>query len=242
MLVKNCPVVDERNLTAVCPGYTVNAMLGDHQVSDELERERRYWREHRSAQVSAGSLARIADAVLQWHTRHDSGLELGCGEGMLLPLLPGAVGIDSALPGLRVAEVKHALVTCADSTGLPFDTARFSYVVTNSLHHMPLERSLAEVRRVLAPGGRFYCTEPNRWHPYRLLGGRGTGGEIVGDTGFFPYRLAASCRRQGFTVESVVPITLEIEPITWRSRLQRMIGRIPVSCCQSWFLLIASRR
>ena len=217
-------------------------MLEDHLAADELDREREYWQVHRSAQLSAGSLARIADAVLRQHAPNDPGLELGCGEGMLLPLLPGAVGIDYALSGLRVAAAERALVSCADSAALPFETVRFSYVVTNSLHHMPLRRTLAEVHRVLMPGGRFYCAEPNRWHPYRLFGGRSAGGEIVGDTGFFAHRLAGICRQQGFTVESVAPITLVIEPITWRSRLQRLVGRIPVSCCQSWFLLVASRQ
>jgi len=217
-------------------------MLEDHQGTGELEREHQYWQVHRSAQLSGGSLARIAGAVLRQQAPHEAGLELGCGEGMLLPLLPGAVGIDYALPGLRVAAARQTLVMCADSASLPFDTAQFSYVVTNSLHHMPLQQTLAEVRRVLAPGGRFYCAEPNRWHLYRFFGGRGAGGEIVGDTGFFPRRLAATCRRQGFTVEKVVPITLLVEPVTWRSRLQRLVGRIPISCCQSWFLLIASRQ
>ena len=225
-----------------CSSYTVGAMLEDHHRSDELEHERQYWQAHRSAQLSAGSLTRIADAVLRRHSMQDPGLELGCGEGMLLPLLQGAVGIDYALPGLRVAAAKHNLVMCADSTGLPFDAARFSYVVTNSLHHMPLERTLAEVRRVLAPGGRFYCTEPNRWHPYRLFGGRGPGGEIAGDGGFFPRRLAAVCREQELIVESVEPITLVVEPVTWRGRLQQLVVQIPVSCFQSWFLLSALRQ
>jgi SAM-dependent methyltransferase len=216
-------------------------MLKDHQDIDKLERERQYWQVHRSAQLSADSLSRIAGAVLRRQAPHEAGLELGCGEGMLLPLLPGAVGIDYALPGLRVAAAKYAPITCADSASLPFAAARFSYVVTNSLHHMPLQQTLAEVRRVLSPGGRFYCAEPNRWHLYRLLGGRSGGAEIAGDAGFFPQRLAAICRRQGFVVESVVPITLVVEPVTWRARLQRLIGRIPVRCFQTWFFLSASR-
>lgn len=224
-----------------CSGYTVGDMLEDNTGGDELEREQQYWREHRSARLSAGSLTRIAGAVLRQQSPDEPGLELGCGEGMLLPLLPGAVGIDYVLPGLRVAATTHAPVMCADSTGLPFANARFSYVVTNSLHHMPLQRTLAEVRRVLEPGGRFYCIEPNRWHLYRLLKGRSGEGEIAGDTGFFPHRLAHMCRRQGFLVERVLPITLEVEPITWRTRLQRLVGKIPFSCCQSWFLLSASR-
>jgi SAM-dependent methyltransferase len=222
-------------------GYTVGAMLKEDKGGDELEREQQYWREHRSARLSSGSLARIAGAVLRQQSPDKPGLELGCGEGMLLPLLPGAVGIDYVLSGLRVAATTRTPVMCADSTGLPFANARFSYVVTNSLHHMPLERTLAEVRRVLEPGGRFYCVEPNRWHLYRLLSGRGGNGEIAGDTGFFPHRLAGMFRRQGFLVDRLLPIILEVEPVTWRTRLQRLVGRIPISCFQSWFLLSASR-
>jgi SAM-dependent methyltransferase len=217
-------------------------MLEVSQDIDEAERERQYWRVHRSAQLGAGSLARIVDAVFRCQAPDDPGLELGCGEGRLLPLLPGAVGIDFALRGLRAAAARQAPVMCADSASLPFDSARFAYVVTNSLHHMPLERTLAEVRRVLAPGGRLFCCEPNRWHPYRLVRKAGAGREIVGDGGFYPKRLVAVCRQQGFRVEHVATMTLEVEPVTWRSRLQRIVGKIPVSCCQTWFLLTARRR
>jgi len=39
-----------------------------------------------------------------------------------------------------------------------------------SLHHLsPFEDALAEIDRVLAPGGSFFCIEPNFYHPQRRL-------------------------------------------------------------------------
>jgi SAM-dependent methyltransferase len=39
-----------------------------------------------------------------------------------------------------------------------------------TLHHLfPIEDSLAEISRILIPGGVFYCVEPNFLHPQRFF-------------------------------------------------------------------------
>ena len=93
-------------------------------------------------------------------------LDLGCAEGATLWHLrppPGAVGLDvfetklafarEAVPGVRFVQ--------GSAYALPFDDARFDHVlVRDVIHH--LERpadALAEIRRVLEPGGRLDVLE-----------------------------------------------------------------------------------
>lgn len=55
----------------------------------------------------------------------------------------------------------------ASANSLPFAQESFDLVTANMvLEHLPDPRSaLAEIRRVLAPGGRFLFVTPNRWNP-----------------------------------------------------------------------------
>jgi ubiquinone/menaquinone biosynthesis C-methylase UbiE len=96
-------------------------------------------------------------------------LDVGCGPGgitlLLAAELDGAhvTGVDLARHMLVLAEEKrtaspHATRLAfrhADAKGLPFDDASFDAVVSNTiLHHVPEPLAfLAEVRRVLRPGG-----------------------------------------------------------------------------------------
>ncbi|OGG02634.1 MAG: hypothetical protein A3F83_03355 [Candidatus Glassbacteria bacterium RIFCSPLOWO2_12_FULL_58_11] len=97
-------------------------------------------------------------------------LDLGCGDGILVKNL-FAEKIDAGLdpdPGelerARRLGVYKELIQCrADSIPKP-DTS-FNTVISNSvLEHIPsLEPVFREVYRVLAPGGRFYCTVPSNY-------------------------------------------------------------------------------
>jgi ubiquinone/menaquinone biosynthesis C-methylase UbiE len=97
-------------------------------------------------------------------------LDLGCGTGTLLAAVaaatPGAtlVGLDLSPDMLRVAQGRvrsGTLLVTADVASLPFTSESFDVVVSSSsVHHWAVpERALAEVRRVLAPGGRFAVTD-----------------------------------------------------------------------------------
>ncbi|MEO7330021.1 MAG: class I SAM-dependent methyltransferase, partial [Minicystis sp.] len=99
-------------------------------------------------------------------------LDLGCGEGATLFHLgepEGAVGVD--LFEDKIALARKALPRCtfvaASALDLPFEAGSFDHVlVRDVIHHIPEPaRLIAEVRRVLAPGGRVDVLEPCRYNP-----------------------------------------------------------------------------
>jgi len=101
-----------------------------------------------------------------------------CGDGAFAALgWPGekfAAGCDLAAPSIAQARRgarHHRLDVCDAAQRLPYDDAAFDLVFNNSaLEHIPdLDRTLAEVARVVRPGGRFAFNVLNRryfdWWP-----------------------------------------------------------------------------
>lgn len=111
-------------------------------------------------------------------TAADRVLDLGCGIGNILIALAEridfvhpAVGVDVS-PTLiemgkreidRAGLTKKIQLQVTAATGLPFPDARFDVVLTSHvikhLDDSALDKTLAEVHRVLAPGGRFLLWE-----------------------------------------------------------------------------------
>lgn len=99
-------------------------------------------------------------------------VEIFCGRGNGMRALEAlgfgnVIGVDLSLRLLRRYDGGAAL-QCADCRRLPLaNTARDLAIVHGGLHHLPelpgdLERTLAEVHRVLRPGGRLIAVEPWR--------------------------------------------------------------------------------
>lgn len=99
----------------------------------------------------------------------DRVLDLACGTGDLLFAAAGrartAVGLDITHRMLQLARSKRAarLVT-GDMLALPFPDASFTVVTTGyGLRNVPdLPAAIAEIRRVLEPGGRLLSLDFNR--------------------------------------------------------------------------------
>ena len=93
-------------------------------------------------------------------------LEIGCGTGQMLPLYREATGVVAFDPNR--ASLDRARRRCpgagllvADAQRIPFTDASFDTVVSGLVFcSVPdAERGLAEVRRVLRPGGRLLMLE-----------------------------------------------------------------------------------
>jgi SAM-dependent methyltransferase len=92
-------------------------------------------------------------------------LDVGCGEGQVSRLaaaIPGverAIGVDPTWAQLRVAAERGAGVayTRATASALPFPPSAFDAVIACLVfeHIEQVDIAIAEVGRVLAPGGRF---------------------------------------------------------------------------------------
>jgi SAM-dependent methyltransferase len=170
-------------------------------------------------------------------------LELGAGGGFLGAELRARgfaqlVLTDltaTALAALR-ARVPDALFAAADAARLPFGDATFDAVVSSDLiEHLPgedVERHLAEVARVLVPGGRYYLKTPNRRMAqafYRLRGLHDS--HVWHPSMFSPAELRAALARHGLRVRLVAQPRLtsaQLAKLPGPRRLRPVAGRLPI--------------
>lgn len=168
-------------------------------------------------------------------------LELGAGGGFLASTL-AARGFDrltlsdltaTSLAALR-ANAPGALLIGADAERLPFWDGVFDAVVSSDvIEHLPdVERHVAEVARVLAPGGRYYLKTPNRLAAdtyYRLRG--------LHDAYFWhpsmlsPGELRAVCGRHGFDIRILAQPRLtsaQLAKLPGPRALRPLAGRVPL--------------
>jgi ubiquinone/menaquinone biosynthesis methyltransferase len=108
----------------------------------------------------------ISLAALQ---HHDRVLDVACGTGDILFAARAhagrAVGLDLTHRMLQLARARgNATVVTADMLALPFGDRSFTVVTTGyGLRNVPdLAVAIAEIRRVLVPGGRFLSLDFNR--------------------------------------------------------------------------------
>jgi SAM-dependent methyltransferase len=93
-------------------------------------------------------------------------LDVACGPGLVAAAAVArgcaveGVDFSAAMLGLARARVPKGVFHEADAEALPLPDASFDAVVSNfGLHHFPFPaRALAEIRRVLRPGGTFAAT------------------------------------------------------------------------------------
>jgi SAM-dependent methyltransferase len=110
-------------------------------------------------------------------SRDDSLLDLACGTGAAVrqatPTVRRAVGFDLSPQMISEARKLAADITNVEfregdvSGPLPFSGGEFTAVVcTTAFHHFPKPLdTIAEIYRVLAPGGRVVIADFNRRHP-----------------------------------------------------------------------------
>jgi len=101
-------------------------------------------------------------------------LELGCGRADITRVIANE-GTERSIVALEVDQVQHRLnefitdlpnveFIMAGAESIPFPDASFDVAfMFKSLHHVPLDlmdKAMAEVKRVLRPGGFAYISEP----------------------------------------------------------------------------------
>jgi SAM-dependent methyltransferase len=103
--------------------------------------------------------------------------DLGCGSGVFTSLLHrrgyDVFGLDLSPKLIALAQAKYPQVTFfeGDAEHLPLPTASLDGILLSGLlHHLPDPACcVAEVFRVLKPGGSFVAFDPNRMNPFMYL-------------------------------------------------------------------------
>ena len=139
-------------------------MTGDRESTDLALRETydKIYLHYENVWIDQGR----ADAFQRYfselvgHLSHERLLEVGCGEGNLLAVLPGTqqFGIDPSIHALRRARKRtNANCSIARCEQLPFPSDAFDVVVAVGVmeHFEKTDTAISEVRRVLAPSGHF---------------------------------------------------------------------------------------
>ncbi len=105
-------------------------------------------------------------------------LDNGCGLGLyvarLREMTPHVFGLEyeHERAAEAVRRLRTAVIVCAAGERLPFPERSFSAVLSNEvIEHVQDDRAaLAEMARVLRPGGRALIFCPNRWYPVETHG------------------------------------------------------------------------
>ncbi len=188
-------------------------------------------------------------------------LDVGCGTGAYTrPFARGTratvLGLDLAPSLLRSAREqapRNLHFAAADAAALPLPANRFDAVVGNAvLHHLPLERAVPELVRVLKPGGRFCFAEPNLLNPQVFLERNVRWLRVwlensPDEVAFVRWRLRGTLEALGLTDVAIEPFDF-LYPLTPRrlisavESLGRVLERVPGVREIAGSLLIRARK
>jgi ubiquinone/menaquinone biosynthesis C-methylase UbiE len=200
------------------------------------------------------SVARLAPGV--------RALELGCGTGLFVEKVSASGAALDAIdlsPDLlesaraRTRAIETVRLTCGNAEELPYRDGAFDAVYGSSvLHHLDLDRALAEVARVLRPGGLAVFTEPNIVNPqvavmFRLGLTKRYFGVSPDEMAFSRFGAAAALRRAGFAEARVRPFDF-LHPATPAAllgpvaRMGAFLERLPILREIAGSLLVTGRK
>jgi ubiquinone/menaquinone biosynthesis C-methylase UbiE len=189
-------------------------------------------------------------------------MELGCGTGIFLekvaPSGARIVGLDLSTDLLakargRLTGVQNVALHRGDAEHLPYAPSSFDAVYGSSvLHHLDLDRALAETFRVLRPGGRCVFTEPNILNPQvALMFHLGLTKRYFGvspdEMAFSRFRALRALRAAGFADAAVEPFDF-LHPATPPSLcgvvdgVGRALERVPLLREISGSFVVRARR
>ncbi len=174
-------------------------------------------------------------------------LELGCGTGYFTRELVDtgaeitAIDISPDLLEVARSEIQAGNVEFIvdNAYEISFEDETFDHVIGSSvLHHLEINQALAEIYRVLKPGGRIAFTEPNMMNPQIALQKnipvlKRKMGDSPDETAFFRGQMIKLLRASGFSSIRVVPFDFlhpAVPPVLIRtvSGAGRLAERIPL--------------
>jgi SAM-dependent methyltransferase len=183
--------------------------------------------------------------------------EIGCADGQFSQSLherfmENAVsffGLDIARQVLGLYPYKKI---CGSAFLSPFKNDSFDMIcLPATLHHLfPFEDSLSEMKRILAPGGYFYCMEPNYLHPQRYFFMRHAFlyhlYRNTNDVPIHPGKLKETLKHLGFEIIHFQFINLYFKNPSMLQRLQNLIAdTMPKTGMNKylmpWFTLMAKK-
>jgi SAM-dependent methyltransferase len=152
------------------------------RLDDPIHVRRQYETEHGLAarkaiydEVSGADAREVAFAAVA-EVAPRRVLEVGCGEGELAARMQGDLGVEVAAldQSLRMVELSRARgvdAVVGDVQELPFADASFDVAVAAWMlfHVADLDRGLAELARVLRPGGRLVAVTNDSDHLHELF-------------------------------------------------------------------------
>jgi len=191
-----------------------------------------------------------------------SALEVGCGTGIFLQVAASTgadiVALDLSADLLaqarkRTASAANVRLSLGNAEQMPFKGGSFDAAYGSSiLHHLNIDAALAEIFRVLRPGGRIAFAEPNIWNPqvavmFHLGLTKKYFGVSPDEMAFSRFRAARALRRAGFTAVVIKPFDF-LHPATpagataSMSAIGRMLEAIPLVREIAGSMMITARR
>ncbi|MEO8356253.1 MAG: class I SAM-dependent methyltransferase [Chloroflexota bacterium] len=163
--------------------FTDQEYLKTDQYKDEINLNKRLTIHERFSTNSYGWFNWVFDALAK-SPDNAKILELGCGHAVLWKSITGRIpaGWDITLtdlsPGMLDAAWRNLVVTGRtfkfkeiDSQSIPYEEETFDVVIANHmLYHVPdRAKAIAEIKRVLKPGGRLIATTVGENHMHEIM-------------------------------------------------------------------------
>lgn len=182
-------------------------------------------------------------------------LDVGCGPGQVARMVAAnhrVVGVDIAPEPLHEF-AQFGFAVLGDALALPFDDATFDVALCGqTLYHLPYERALGELARVVRPGGHLVLEQGMRvdvslwpllayWSVRRRAPGRF---RLPYESGRPSWRsLRRALANSGFTVERREGLEISTGPLYDRARDRRLdVVADEFASVSSQQLIVARRR